>query len=251
MAGVAVALYAGWVIHDVGSSGPDVAAPARPTHSASASVTASPEPAAPPGLGPFRKAVGNARALLVVGDSTGDEPGEWVDLWAQDLGHQRKVVLHRWDEGTQAFVTLAVYGNGQPLDVWNLSYPGVRADYAQHVSEVSQEPDAVLVSVGHDRGPQQLRRALRSTGTAITKRWGAVPTAWVLQNPSTGGKAKAQERAVAYVRSLATKDRVPVIDVHAAFGKAGDLPGLLADESRPNGDGSRLWADAVERAVTG
>ena len=48
---------------------------------------------------------------------------------------------------------------------------------------------------------------------------------------------------------LATDFGYPVIDVYTAFKHAdGDQP-LVSEESRPNQDGSRLWADVVAEAL--
>ncbi len=39
---------------------------------------------------------------------------------------------------------------------------------------------------------------------------------------------------------------MPVIDVHKAFVKRGNLPSLLLDGARPNAAGSALWARTVQ-----
>lgn len=252
-AGVLVALYAAWVIRNVGASTPDDNAPPVPVETLSESPTPTPSPTpsptAPPSLAAFRAVFGDAGSVLVVGDSTGNDPGEWVDLWAQDLG--RQVTLRQWQAGAEQFAEAPlVYGSGPALEIWNLSYPGVRADYAQRLQEVPKAPGVVILSIGHDRSPQALRRAVRTTSEAIDDRWGEVPTAWVLQNPSTGETEQQQEDAVTFLRSLAITERVPVIDVHRAFRKAGSLDSLLLDASSPNDRGSRLWADTVDAAVS-
>ncbi len=112
------------------------------------------------------------------------------------------------------------------------------------------KPDAVILNVGHDRDRGLLDRTIGTTIDAIRQRWGEVPSALVLQEPSTGVDAKPQEAAVSRVRSLAVKYGDPVIDVHAAFLNAGDLENLLVDGRRPNERGSRVWADAVTAELT-
>ncbi len=252
VAGLVVAVYATSVVRGVGAAPPDADAASSPRDSASSSPTARPSAtqsaaaaSRPARIGPVREAVRTANALLVVGDSTGDGVGEWVDLWAQDLGGAALVNLHQWDAAGQRFVTSAVYGAGRTTHLWNLSYPGVRADYAERLDRVENSPDAVVINVGHDRGRVAIERAIRRTTEAVTRRWGQVPTALVLQNPSTGASAVAQEEAVATVREVAARERLAVIDVHRAFGRAGPPESLLADESTPNEQGSRVWADAV------
>jgi hypothetical protein len=250
VAGVLVATYAGWVIRNVGGTTPDrgLSAVASATPSVAPVVAA---PRRPPRLGPFRAAVGDAGSILVIGDSTGNDPGEWVDLWAQDLGRAREVTLRQWASGAEEFADPPlVYGSGRALGIWNLSYPGVRADYAGRLASVPVQPDAVILNVGHNRSANAIRRVIRTTTPAIEDRWGEVPEAYVLQNPSTADPDQS-ESAVTFLRTLATQDRVPVIDVHAAFLEAGPLGALLGDGTRPNAQGSRVWADAVGAALIG
>ncbi len=160
--------------------------------------------------------------------------------------------LHQWDLGAPGFTgDPVVYGSGRPpMAIWNLSYPGVAADYAPKLEDVATAPDVALISIGHDRNRQAISRAIRTTSAAIERRWGDVPTAWVLQNPSVEPSAGQQETAVEVIRSLAVTEQVPVIDVHARFQRADNLQDLLVDDSRPNDAGSRVWADTVRRTLT-
>lgn len=256
VAGILVAGYAVWVIRDVSSSGPDVEEPSSSTRSIteSPSPSASPTATPPAPIGPVRRAVAGADTVLVIGDASGDRMGEWVDLWSQGIADSqskpRQVSLHTWDVVGQAFVTSSVRGTGPLLDLWNLSYPGTAADYATHLDGVPKKPGAVIYSLGHDRGQKALARAVRTTTVAITDKWGKVPTAYVLQNPATGPRAKQQAAAVKQVRELAATDNAPVLDVNAAFRKSGDLAALLLDGALPNPEGSRVWADAVTASLS-
>jgi hypothetical protein len=256
LAGVLVAIYAGWVIRNGGANAtpPDSSQTlgTRSSQSQSPSPSAEPvkAPTRPPSLASFRRAVDRADQILVVGGSTGNDLGEWVDLWAQDQAKNHAVTLHQWNATTSKFGEFPpIYGNGSGLDIWNLSYPGLKADYAQKLKALPSKPSAVIISVGHDRDKAGVRKAIRTTSKAIRQRWGRVPTAFILQNPSTSDAAKQQETAAAYVKTLATKDRVPVIDVHAAFVESGDAGSLLSDGAQPNNAGSRLWADTLEQAL--
>lgn len=252
---VLLTLFATWVIRSVG----DAAPPLGTTTSAPRVSPSESSPATldePPRLRPFREAVAKSRTILVIGDSSGDERGEWVDLWAQDLADNRKVSYHQWDSdagftaSAEVYGTSKLFGSDKPISIWNLSYLGVDADYAQNLIDLPVTPDAVILSVGHDRDRDALDHAIGSTIDAVEERWGEVPVALVLQNPSTGAEAGAQERAVFEVRALAIKYAVPVIDAHAAFIRAGNVENLLVDGRRPNERGSRIWADAVTAALT-
>ena len=209
-ASVLLAVFATWVIRSVGGAAPPLGStqsvPRTPPSEGSGARSD-----APPRLGPFRQAVTKSRTILVIGDSSGDERGEWVDLWAQDLASNRKVTYHQWDSfagftaSPTVYGTSKLYGSDKPMEIWNLSYQGVDADYAEKLIDVPVKPDAVILNVGHDRNRHQLRRTIGTTIDAVNQRWGEVPTALVLQEPSAGDEAQRQEAAVFRVRSLAIK----------------------------------------------
>ncbi|MET0837702.1 MAG: SGNH/GDSL hydrolase family protein [Marmoricola sp.] len=251
--GLVVAVYTGWVIKDV-SSEPDVpaelaeAVPAGPSESVQ---VAPPEESTDPApLRPFTEAALEARTILIVGDSTGAGPGSWVDLVAQNLSADRRVSLHGWDESSDRFdEDPATYGEaGRRLAIWNLSYQGIEADYPEHMSDLPQ-PEVVLFNIGHDRGPRAITRAVGATTDAIGERWGDLPVAFVLQNPSVGDEERQQDRAVRKLTELATQYDYPVIDVYSAFQRAGGEQELVTEESRPSADGAALWADVVTDAL--
>ena len=251
-----VVAYTAWVAWDVHDSRSDqLAAPSRaraatPSASASVQVAAPGEPTTPPPLDPFRAAASTATNILVVGDSTGAGTGEWVDLVARDLGDHSRVSLHQWDEAAAQFDQVPTsYGDiGRRVDVWNLSYQGVAPDYPEHLDTLPP-PDVVLLNIGHDRSAGAAGRAVTVTVDAIGERWGDVPTAFVLQNPSLGNEEAQQRRAVRRLTKLATEYGDPVIDVYAAFEQSGPGPTLVTAESRPTDAGSRIWADVVDRAL--
>ena len=250
----AVAVYTGWVawdVHDASSETVDASLGGSSSSPSPSVQVAAPEaPMTPPPLRPFRAASRSAGTVLVIGDSTGAGPGAWVDLVAQDLGEQHQVALHEWDESNGQFADAPTsYGETGPrLDVWNLSYHGVDPDYAEHLDAVPP-PDIVLLDIGHDRSPRELARTASVTLDAVGARWGDVPTAVVLQNPSVLDEEQQQRRGVKRLTRFAAEYGDPVIDVYAAFERAD--PGLtfVTADSRPTEAGSRLWADVVGRAM--
>jgi hypothetical protein len=251
---LAVVAYTAWVAWDVRSSRSDPQASS--SHSRASTPTASVQVEAPdsataaPPLGPFRAVASKANAILVIGDSTGAGPGAWVDLVAQDLGEANLVKLHQWDEAADEFAKVPTsYGEvGTRVDIWNLSYRGVEPDYPDHLDGLTP-PDVVLLDIGHDRGPGAVQRAVTVTMDAVGERWGDVPTAFVLQNPSVAADSAQQRRAVRRLTRLAAEYAEPVIDVYSAFEQAGPGQALVTAESRPTDAGSRLWADVVDRAL--
>ena len=247
---VAAVGYASWVAWDVTGSGPDTASVEALPTTPSEQVAAPDEAVEPPPLGPFRAAASRASSILVVGDSTGAGTGAWVDLVAQDLGAERVVTLHQWDEQAEEFPDeTSSYGDeGRQLDLWNLSYRGVDPDYPEHLGDLPR-PDVVLLDIGHDRSPRAAARAATVTVDAISERWGDVPTAVILQNPSVEDEATQQRRAVRRLTRFAAEYGDPVIDVYTAFQRADPDQTLVDDDSRPTDDGFRLWADEVDRAL--
>ena len=148
----------------------------------------------------------------------------------------------RFDEEGQS------YGEGADrLDIWNLSYHGIEPDYPDHLDDLPR-PDAVLVNIGHDRSAREASRAVVVTTEAIGTRWGDVPTALILQNPSTGDDERQQDRVIRRLTTVASEFGFPVIDVYGAF-ERGDVEALIDDDSRPTEEGSRLWAETVEASV--
>jgi hypothetical protein len=246
-------VYTGWVAWDVHDAKSDTVAASgggSPSPSSSVEVAAPDSPVTPPPLRPFRLAARSASTVLVIGDSTGAGSGAWVDLVAQDLGDQRQVAVHEWDETSGQFGEVPTsYGETGPrLDVWNLSYHGVEPDYAEHLDAVPA-PDVVLLDIGHDRGPRELARAATATLDGVGARWGDVPTAVVLQNPSVLDQEAQQRRGVRRLTRFAAEYGDPVIDVYAAFEQADPGLAFVTADSRPTDDGSRLWADVVDRAL--
>jgi hypothetical protein len=248
-----VALYTGWVAWDFHDSSADdgtASAPRSSSPTPSVDVAAPEAPATPPPLGPFSDAASTASTILVIGDSTGAGQGAWVDLVAQDLGNQSRVALHEWDETSSQFAEQPTsYGDlGRRVDLWNLSVKGIDRDYGDFLDTVPA-PDAVLVDIGHDRGPRALTRAATATLDALGARWGDVPTAFVLQNPSVLDERSQQRRGVHKLTRLAGEYAEPVIDVYTAFEQDTSGETLVADDSRPTDAGSRLWADVVDDAL--
>lgn len=254
LAAILVTAYAIWVIHDFRESTavrpPNAASTSKSKAQQSESAQATKEARKPANLKAFATAVAQATNVLVIGDSTGDEPGEWVALWAQKISREQhlQVTLQQWDPVNSQFNPF-IYGTGPPKTIWNLSYRVEQADYANRVGDLRATPDAILLNVGHDRTVQELDRTIGQLDKAVEKRWRDVPTAWILQNPSTGPVAKRQEAAVVHLREKAVEQRVPVIDVFRVFQKRGDVSALLLDGSRPNSAGSSLWANTIDQIL--
>jgi lysophospholipase L1-like esterase len=193
--------------------------------------------------------------VSVLGDSTGNEDGEWVDLWARGLGATHRVDLHQWDDtrgGWQPRVR--AYGQGGPaVTIWNGSKSRAQAAYARTRLDAMQpeRPDLVLYSFGHNHSPGRAVGPVRSLVSAVDDRWPGSPSAvLVLPNPQLGATAGKQARVKAELTRWAAKDGLPKIDVYAAFEANADEATLFKDFRHPSPAGSAVWADVVSQALT-
>jgi lysophospholipase L1-like esterase len=204
------------------------------------------------------RAVLSGRAPVVVsvlGDSTGNEDGEWVDLWARGLGATRQVVLHQWDDIDGGWLPRArVYGrHGPSVTIWNGSKSGAQAGYAQARLGQMQpaRPDLVLYSFGHNHSPGKVVGPVRALVSAVDSRWPGTPaSAVILQNPQLGATAAKQARVVAELAGWAARTGLPTVDVYGAFGAHPDEGSLFKDFRHPSPAGSAVWASVVGEAIT-
>ena len=252
---VGTAALAGITLFQAMDSGGSRVAPA-----ATSSETAAGQPqAASEGaaaLGDLRAMVSGTGPLTVsvLGDSTGDEPGEWVDLWARDLSTRGTVTLHFWDAAASDWEpNPTVYpGPDRPITVWNGSRAGASFGYPlEHLERIQpSRPAFTVLSFGHNPAPERADRGAAELLAAADARWGVrVPAAVVLQNPSLGLWERQTAASVAALRSWAPGAGYPAIDVNAAFRAHGELPDLLTDDVHPNSAGQRLWADTIAAAL--
>ncbi len=193
--------------------------------------------------------------VSVLGDSTGNEVGEWVDLWARSLGATRQVVLHQWDDTNGGWLPRPrVYGrHGPSVTIWNGSRSGAQAGYAQaRLAQLQPaRPDLVLYSFGHNHSPGKIVAPMRALLSAVDSRWPGTPaSAVILQNPQLGATAAVQAQVVAELAGWAARAGLPTIDVYGAFGAHADEEGLFKDYRHPSAAGSAVWAAVVAEAIT-
>ncbi|MDR6505636.1 SGNH/GDSL hydrolase family protein [Arthrobacter oryzae] len=196
----------------------------------------------------------DALTISVLGDSTGDEPGEWVDLWARHLSKRGTVTLHFWDAATNDWKAHPIVypGPDRAITVWNGSRSGASHAYPlEHLDRIQpSRPSFTVLSFGHNPAPERADRGAAELLAAADAKWAArVPAAIVLQNPSEGLWEKQTADSVAALRSWAPGAGYPTIDVNEAFRVHRGLPDLLTDDVHPNSAGQRLWADTVAAAL--
>lgn len=209
----------------------------------SACTGATASPAVPVRVPPVER----ASVVSVLGDSTGNDPGEWVDLWARHLGESRRVVEHTWSWKFGRWNDVPIrYGTGTDVvTIWNASMPGATPQYAldRLATMLPARPDLVVLNYGHNGFP-----ADTVAGLAKLKAASKAPCWVVLQNPGLADHAAAQDKNLAAIGAWAKATGTPTIDVTSAFRARGPAL-LMRDHAHPNPAGSALWATVVERAL--
>ena len=193
--------------------------------------------------------------ISVLGDSTGNDPNEWVATWAEHLGETHRVTMHRWqgEQGRYNEARTLSYGtSGSPVVIWNISEPGATASYPADKLDAGQpeQPDVVILNFGHNNHKTNVGSQLGQVRQSLAKQWRTdLPTVVVLQNPGGNKHGAGQRETLVAVAQWAKEGRVPTINVASAFENAENQSLLMYDDIHPNAMGSRLWADVVEEAL--
>lgn len=244
------------------SSHPPSLAEASP--SASASSFARPSDAAR-----TIPAVGDAMALLeederpwvitVIGDSTGNEPDEWVFVVVNELAkrYDRPVTVHRWDIKTNTYTDESTVSSGAnaPIILWNGSASGKDGLYsASHFPTMAPEkPDLAIINHGHNmRTAAAALQQIRDLKQRLVDAWDQAPAlAVTIQNPRTdAGKAKMKDLS-ARIKDEWEGSSVQILDVQSAFESSGNISKLLTkDGYHPSDAGHLLWAESVLETIT-
>ena len=231
-----------------GASSPTTTAPTSPTSPTSPTTAPTSRPVS--GL----LADGSGATIAVLGDGTGDEVGEWVSSFAQQLGATHRVSLHGLDPNDPTrYVTTTTFGTtGPQVTVWNGSRRGASAGYpAERLRFLAPaRPDVVLLGFGRDDTVADAATGLEQTYRALRARWPDVPVAVVLQPPDRGDRSAPVRAAVS---DWADSHGLTEIDVAAAFRAAGDPDGFVSTVDPPsvNARGGTLWGRTVLRALGG
>jgi hypothetical protein len=241
----------------------------RPAAGTSAGVDTGPALAAEPRseLVPFGDARdrladdGRPFIVTVIGDSTGNEPGEWVDLAFQQLAEDldRPLIQHPWDVLTGSYspeVRSNEDGASAPIIVWNGSASGKTGKYSlTHFDMlVPEQPDLILFNHGLNNvpDPQAVAPQLAALVAETERYWPkTVGYAAILENPRFDGWATEHTMVIDNVTSwLAENQAVRPIDAHAAY-LAAPAPELLLlpDLLHPSPAGSAVTATTVLEAL--
>ena len=199
--------------------------------------------------------------VTVIGDSTGNEPGEWVDLAFRELSEEldRPLVQHPWDILTNTYLP-EIRSNedatAAPIIVWNGSGSGKTGAYSlEHFATlVPAQPDVVIFNHGLNNVPEPATVAPQLTALVaeVERYWPeSVGFAAILENPRFDQWAEAHTAVIGNVTSwLAENQAIRPIDVHSAYLEAADADTLLLpDLLHPSPAGSALTAATVLDAL--
>lgn len=183
----------------------------------------------------------------VLGDSTSNDDGEWVHLWAKHLAADATVTVHTWKEGAASW-PVVTYGEGErKVTIWNGSMPGSNGMYARQSYPVMQpeRPDLVIYNYGHNASTSGTRADVETLQRMTQARWGsAVPFVVTLQNASRGKYQAVSVQSVEELKAWTSAQGIPVIDIESVI-SAQSFDALLLDDVHPNRQGSEVWAEKV------
>jgi hypothetical protein len=204
---------------------------------------------------------GRPFVVTVIGDSTGNEAGEWVDLAFRELAEEldRPLVQHPWDILTDSYlpeIRSNADATSAPIIVWNGSASGKTGQYSlEHFDTlVPAQPDLVVFNHGLNNVPEPETVAPQLTALVaeIERYWPeSVGYAAILENPRFDEWATAHATVIDNVASwLAENQAVREIDVHGVY-RAALSPELLLlpDLLHPSAAGSALTASTVLDAL--
>ncbi len=227
----------------------------EPSVSPTATETEASEPADEDTLALATEALdADGSSVLVFGDGSGNDEGEWVHAWASDhLAGSRAVEYVSWEKSDAAWrAAETMSSDGDAMTVWNASISAPPLDSEpSRVAAAWQDADVVLLNYGHRKSPSELKNAMPKLLEAIRAQDSAVPVVVVLQNPDPAASASEQREAVETVEAWATDEDLPTIDVFGGFpDEQSEINQLVMQDGSPNAEGSDLFAEIVADALT-
>lgn len=205
-------------------------------------------------LAAAKRVLTSPRALTVsvIGDSVGNDPGEWVSMWAGNLATNRYVFVHHFDWKTQTYSpdtevhSPSATPTAEPIVVWNFGWPGGTPQRAlDHLAVgIPDKPDLAIVSFGHNVSSGKVERQWSALHAGLRSRFGAVPTITTLAHMTPVPRVGQAEGRVRLLRWL-RKSHLAYIDERAVLDRTSDPYRDMWDSTHPNVLGYRLIADLV------
>lgn len=193
-------------------------------------------------------------SVLVIGDGSGDEPDEWVAVWARDhLATTATVSYNAWDRVANQYAPTVGYGTeGPAITVWNASVraPDMALEPAR-IAQAWQTADLVLLSYGHRRAPSTITAQLDEVLAAIRAKNAKVPIVVMIQNPDRADTETVQRQNTQKVQAWAVAHSFANVDIYSAFmADATQRNTMVESDGSPSPQGSQLWAMKLAKSLT-
>lgn len=232
------------------SETPTASSGATPTPSKDAPTTA-PKPTGVAGLATLLRGQ-EAVSILVLGDGSGNDPDEWVSLWATDyLAKGRKVAYKSWNPEREAWKSAGTTGSGPATTIWNASMtaPNLSTE-DDRVADVWQPADVVIISYGHRNPASSIGSRLTAIRKAVKAQDDSANVIVMIQNPDPVAIEQTQREATQTVKKWAVDAGLDSINIYDAF-IADSTPRyqLVEADGSPSPAGSALWARTLANAV--
>jgi len=205
-------------------------------------------------------ASGFGGTILVVSDSTGNEPSEWVYRLAQKLAANNSALTvnyRLWDVANDVYLPPVVFGSGAiVVDIYNAAVSGSRPDYfygsrfATMIANISVL-DLLIINHGHNLITQSndtdtLRRRapqLLELPAMLTRLYPGFGLIFVAQNPQRdNNNYEPVYRAIVDAAGICSADLANVYSEFIRLGKPADL---YNDNIHPNFDGQTIFLDKI------
>lgn len=219
---------------------------------ATSSPSAEPAPQGLPGVAALLAGDEDV-TILVMGDGSGNEPDEWVALWAEDhLAKDHRVKYKVWDADTRSYDSAGTSGStGSVVTLWNagMTAPNLSTE-DNRVAKVWQPADLVILSYGHRNAATAIGARLTAFHKAIKAQDGNPIVLVMIQNPDPVATEVTQRETTQAVEKWAKSASLDTINVYDAF-IADPAPRYLLVEAdgSPTPKGSAIWATTVADAI--
>ncbi|MEL4359222.1 MULTISPECIES: SGNH/GDSL hydrolase family protein [unclassified Luteococcus] len=188
--------------------------------------------------------------LGVLGDSTSNSTSEWVNELGSYFGMKRRTEVRRINQGDpNSYNDPMRYGDvDPPLAIWNASteaHLDLTTDTAKR--KFPSPPTLILISQGRDSELSTAPERLSTEVAVLQRTFPKASIAVVLQPVGTDDPKKDVLTAV---RSWATEQGLPTIDVDKAFKASGKGEAILEPDGTITADGQVFWASTVYKAIS-